>query len=116
ERAGMVARAAAYLAAVRDYRGFDDVEGWRHGVAHGADGVLQLVLNAQVDRAQVDALLAAVAAQVVPESAHAYVFGEPERLARPVVYAARRGMLDGDEWTRWFAALPPRLGDATQAY
>lgn len=116
ERAGMVARAAAYLAAVRDYRGFDDAEGWRHGVAHGADWLLQLVLNAQVDRAQVDVLLATVAAQAVPESAHAYVFGEPGRLARPVVYAARRGLLDGDEWMRWFAALPPRLGDAEQAY
>ena len=35
ERADMVARAADYLTSVRDYRGFDAVEGWRHGVAHG---------------------------------------------------------------------------------
>lgn len=116
ERADMVARAAAYLVSVRDYRGFDAAEGWRHGVAHGADWLLQLVLNAQVDRGQVNTLLAAVAVQAVPESAHAYVFGEPGRLARPVVYAARRGLLDEDAWTRWFAALPPRLGDAAAAY
>ena len=116
ERADMVARAAAYLASVRDYRGFDAVEGWRHGVAHGADWLLQLVLNEQVDRAQVDVLLQAVAEQAVPESAHAYVFGEPGRLARPVLYAARRGLLDEGAWTRWFGALPPRLGVPKQAY
>jgi len=116
ERADMVARAAAYLASVRDYRGFDAVEGWRHGVAHGADWLLQLVLNEQVDRAQVDVLLQAVAEQVVPESAHAYVFGEPGRLARPVLYAAKRGLLDEAAWTRWFGALPARLGVAEQAY
>ncbi|UOV06168.1 DUF2785 domain-containing protein [Pseudoxanthomonas sp. F37] len=116
ERADMVARAAAYLASVRDYRGFDAVEGWRHGVAHGADWLLQLVLNEQVDRAQVEVLLQAVAEQAVPENAHAYVFGEPGRLARPVLYAARRGLLDEAAWTRWFAALPPRLGVAEQAY
>ena len=116
ERAVMVERAAAYLSSVRDYRGFDAKEGWRHGVAHGADWSLQLVLNERVDRAQVETLLQAVAAQVVPEDAHAYVFGEPGRLARPVLYAAKRGVLDAAAWTRWFDALPPRLGDANLAY
>ncbi|WP_299341255.1 DUF2785 domain-containing protein [uncultured Pseudoxanthomonas sp.] len=116
ERDAMVRRAAAYLSSVRDYRGFDAKDGWRHGVAHGADWVLQLVLNERVDRAQVETLLRAVAAQVVPESAHAYVFGEPGRLARPVLYAAKRGLLEEAAWTGWFGALPPRLGDAKQAY
>ena len=116
ERDAMVRRAAAYLSSVRDYRGFEAKEGWRHGVAHGADWVLQLVLNERVDRAQMETLLQAVAVQVVPGNAHAYVFGEPGRLARPVLYAAKRGLLDEAAWMRWFDALPPRLGDATQAY
>lgn len=116
ERDAMVRRAADYLSSVRDYRGFDAKEGWRHGVAHGADWALQLVLNERVDRAQVETLLQAVAAQVMPENAHAYVFGEPGRLARPLLYAAKRGLLDEAAWTRWFDALPPRLGDAKQAY
>ena len=30
---------------VRDYRGFDAKQGWRHGVAHGADLLLQLSRN-----------------------------------------------------------------------
>jgi hypothetical protein len=51
---------------VRDYRGFDTAEGWRHGVAHGADLALQLVLNPAVDKPQIERLLAAVGRQVAP--------------------------------------------------
>ncbi len=116
ERANMVKRAVGYVATVRDYRGFDNVEGWRHGVAHGADWLLQLALNEQVDRKQLDSILSAVAVQAVPESGHAYVFGEPGRLARPVVYTAKRGLLTEVEWTVWFSALPSRLGEAKNAY
>lgn len=116
EREAMVARATAYLSSVRDYRGFDDKQGWRHGVAHGADWLMQLSLNSALERPQLDAILAAVAAQVVPESAHAYVFGEPERLARPVIFIARRGVHSAAEWQAWFASLVPKLGDPAQAY
>ncbi|SOD56868.1 DUF2785 domain-containing protein [Pseudoxanthomonas wuyuanensis] len=116
ERATMVGHAVTYLASVRDYRGFDDAQGWRHGVAHGADWLLQLALNEQVDRTQAESMLAAIASQVAPESAHAYVYGEPGRLARPVVYLAHRGLLDQAQWQAWFAALPPRLGEPAQAY
>ncbi len=116
ERAGMVERAASWLAAVGDYRGYRDGEGWRHGVAHGADWVMQLAMNGQVDRAQLLVLLDAVAVQVVPAGGHAYVHGESARLARPVMQAARRGLLDAADWQDWFAALPARLGDQAAAY
>ena len=116
ERAAMVDKAAAYIEGVRDYRGYDDVQGWRHGVAHGADWLMQLALNPALDRAQADRILAAVAAQAVPASGHAYVFGEPERLARPVLFVAQRGLHSDAEWAAWFAALVPRIGDAKQAY
>ncbi|MDQ3229213.1 MAG: DUF2785 domain-containing protein [Pseudomonadota bacterium] len=116
ERATMVETAAAYVESVRDYRGFDDTEGWRHGVAHGADWLMQLALNPALDRAQLDRMLAAVASQVVPETPHAYVHGEPGRLARPVLYAAKRGLHSVAEWQAWFTALVPKLGEAKQAY
>lgn len=116
ERVAMVEKAAAYVEGVRDYRGYDDVQGWRHGVAHGADWLMQLALNPALDRAQADRILAAVAAQAVPGSGHAYVFGEPERLARPVLFVAQRGLHSDAEWAAWFAALVPRIGDAEQAY
>lgn len=116
ERDAMVGRATRYLRSVRDYRGFDDADGWRHGVAHGADWLLQLTSNPVLDKQQVQDILAAVAEQVVPEASHAYAFGEPGRLVRPVVFAARGGLLSEAEWQTWFAALPDRLGDASLAY
>lgn len=110
ERAAMVGRATAYVASVDDYRGFVDGQGWRHGVAHGADWLMQLALNPALDRAQLEATLAAVATQAVPTAGHAYVFGEGARLARPVLFVAARGVLSPEEWAAWFTALRARLG------
>ena len=116
ERAAMVDQAAAYVESVSDYRGFDDKEGWRHGVAHGSDWLMQLAMSPALERAQTDRILASIAVQVVPESAHAYVFGEPGRLARPLLYIAKRGLYSETDWQAWFAALPPKLGSADKAY
>jgi hypothetical protein len=116
EREAMVEAAADYLASVRDYRGYDDAQGWRHGVAHGSDWLMQLALNPALERAQLDPMLKAIASQAVPESAHAYVFGEPGRLARPVLYLAKRGWLNEAEWAAWFGELPARIGDPAKAY
>jgi hypothetical protein len=101
QRAALIDVAVRYVISVRDYRGFDPQEGWRHGVAHGADLLLQLVLNPAVDREALDRLLDAVAAQVAPVGEHSYIDGEPERLARPVLFAAQRGMLTPEEWSTW---------------
>jgi hypothetical protein len=112
ERAALVRSGTAYLAGVRDYRGFDEREGWRHGVAHGADLMLQLAVHPALDRAQLDALLAAIAAQVVP-AGHFYVYGEGDRLMAPVFYIGRRDVLSAEEWSAWFAALAARLPNGT---
>jgi hypothetical protein len=106
----MVESAARYMASIEDYRGFDDQEGWRHGVAHASDWLMQLALNPALDRGQLDRILSAVATQVVPSTPHAYVHGEPGRLARPVLFVAQRGLHTEAEWTAWFTALAPKLG------
>lgn len=116
ERGAMVEAAARYMASIEDYRGFDDKAGWRHGVAHGSDWLMQLALDPALDRGQLDRILAAVATQVVPSQAHAYVFGEPGRLARPVLFVAKRGLHTEAEWTAWMSAFAPKLGDAKRAY
>ncbi|MGH8074577.1 MAG: DUF2785 domain-containing protein [Lysobacter sp.] len=115
ELADMVQRAAAYLEGVRDYRGFQRGAGWRHGVAHGADWLMQLSLNPALDDLQRQRLLAAVATQVVPGQ-HAYVFGEPERLAAPVLLLARGGLHDAAGWQAWLGALPARLDSPDQGW
>lgn len=106
ERSGLIGAAHDYLAGLTDYRGFDDVEGWRHGVAHASDLLMQLSLNPRLTRTQADAILDAVALQAGPTS-HAYVFGESERLAAPVLYLARRDFFSEDDWAAWFSGLWP---------
>jgi hypothetical protein len=65
---------------------------------------MQLALNPALDKAQLDRILAAVATQVAPQG-EAYVFGEPERLARPVLWTAARGLHTEAEWTAWLARV-----------
>jgi hypothetical protein len=114
ERDEMVRRAVAWFTGVRDYRGLDPMEGWRHGVAHGSDWLLQLALNPALDQDALQLMLDAVALQAVPDTGHAYVFGEPERLARPVLYIAARRLITESAWNAWFDALLARLGTAPE--
>lgn len=108
QRLDLLERACRYLASVRDYRGFVPGEGWRHGVAHGADLLMQLSLNPALDAAAQRRILQAVAAQVLAGSGHAYQFGEGQRLARPALFAAARAEIPADDWQRWLdATLAP---------
>ncbi len=104
QRAQLVDASVAYLEGVRDYRGYDEREGWRHGTAHAADLMLQLVLNPNVDRTQLERIRAAIASQVAPNG-HFYIYGESERLARPILYMAQRNEFTEAEWTAWFTEL-----------
>ncbi len=117
ERQDLLERACAYLAGVRDYRGFTAGEGWRHGVAHGADLLMQLSLNPALDAAGQRRILLAVASQVLAAGGQAYQFGEGQRLARPALFAAARGELSAEDWQQWLtstlaAAAPSTSPDA----
>lgn len=105
QRGQLVSAAADYLESVTDYRGFDEKQGWRRGVAHGADLAMQLALNGELDRAQLDRLLAAVRKQIAPAGDHFYVYGESERLLRPMLFIAQRGQHDDAFWKAWLADL-----------
>lgn len=109
ERDQIVERSAAWLAGVRDYRGFDEKEGWRHGVAHGADLMVQLAVHPLLERAQGETVLAAIAEQVMPAGGHFYRYGESERLMAPVFYLARRGWWQAPDWERWLESVVQRL-------
>lgn len=117
QRQDLLERACAYVAGVQDYRGFTPGEGWRHGVAHGADLLMQLSLNPALDVAAQRRILQAVASQVLAGGAHAYEFGEGQRLARPTLYAAWRGEVSAEDWQQWLtstlaAATPNANPDA----
>lgn len=104
QRRHLVNDTAGYLSGIRDYRGFDDKQGWRHGVAHASDLVMQLALNPAVEKPQLDLLLDATTGQI-GLSGHSYIHGEPERLLRAVLYIAKRDVHAEKEWQAWMDSL-----------
>lgn len=118
EREALLRTGAHYVSSLRDYRGFDEREGWRHGVAHGADLLMQLALNPALTRAQLDTILAAVASQIAPAGGVFYRYGESERLMRPVLFVATRALHSAQEWSEWLAkvASPAPLTDWSAAF
>lgn len=114
----LVDRAARYLSNVSDYRGYSDDQGWRHGVAHGADWAMQLILNDRISAKQTKTLLDAVKAQVQAGAGHAYIHGEASRLARPVLFAARKGEAIEMDWSTWMteAVSPAPLENWNDAF
>lgn len=106
-RRDLVAQACAFMRGVRDYRGFVPGEGWRHGVAHGADLLMQLALNPALDAADGPAMLGAIAAQVAPPGNHSYIHGESARLVRPVLFLAATGKASDADLAAFFGQLKP---------
>lgn len=108
ELLALAVKAQFYMTNIRDYRGFDEKEGWRHGVAHGSDLLMQLALNPRIDKEALGLIVSGVGTQVAPNG-HVYIHGESERLAQPVLFAAARGVKNEQQWTDWFKQLatPP---------
>lgn len=104
QRQEMVDQAAHYLRNIRDYRGYDEQQGWRHGLAHAADWMMQLSLNPALKKSQHSLMLAALAQQIRNDQ-HFYVYGEGERLMTPVFYLGLRSDLTVEEWDNWFSSL-----------
>ena len=103
-RTDAVNTSASYLQSITDYRGYDDTEGWRHGVAHSADLLMQLALNENIGAEQHQTMLSAIAAQATPQDT-SYIFGEAGRLARPVLFIAAQEKIDAEVWTEWFGSI-----------
>ncbi|MFZ6875486.1 DUF2785 domain-containing protein [Undibacterium sp. Di27W] len=117
ERVDIVNAASHYLSNLRDYRGFDEKEGWRHGIAHSADLMLQLAMNPAIEKAQHETMLAAIASQVAPAS-HFYQYGEGVRLMTAVYYLAKTPSFNKRDWDLWFNKLMEKSiqpGSYTQA-
>jgi len=115
QRSQLAGAAADYLQSIRDYRGFDEKQGWRHGVAHAADVMLQLSLNPALGRAEHERMMAAIASQVAPAGEHFYHYGEGERLMAPVFYLSRAKTMECSDWDRWFAHLGTPAPGSRQA-
>jgi hypothetical protein len=103
-RAALLDAAIAYFEGVRDYRGFDATTGWRHGVAHGADLLGELALEADFSVTQLERILTALATQVAAHDDHVYAFGESERLAAAAARVAKNSAITPEAWSRFLTA------------
>jgi hypothetical protein len=111
QRKSMLESATGYMRSISDYRGFDPQAGYRHAVAHASDLMLQLVLNPALGRDDLVSIRDALASQIAPRG-QSYITGESERLVRPILFMAQRGVFSEAEWTAWFAQVagPGELG------
>ena len=66
---------------------------------------MQLTLNPLTAKAELDHMMLAVATQVAPEADVAYWAGEPDRLARPIVFIAQRKLHTEGEWQTFFSKV-----------
>lgn len=113
QREQVVKVAAEFLQSIDDYRGYDDIIGWRHSVAHTADLMLQLTLNPALQKPHLDKLLASLSHQVVPKKNHFYIYGESKRIALPIVYIFLNKEYQVKDWNLWINNLVSPLPFAT---
>jgi len=97
----LVSKSTAFMSNTNDYRGFDEVIGWRHNVAHTADIFLQLALNPAINKAQLTQMLNAIGEQVLAKNTHFYIYGEPERLSTALLYILLKNQHSEQDWQRW---------------
>lgn len=103
QRELLVSQSTAFMRETIDYRGFEAGIGWRHRIAHNADLFLQLSLNPAITKAQLTRMLNAIGQQVLASDNHFYIYGEPKRLAMPLLYIFLREQHSEQEWQAWLA-------------
>lgn len=105
QRSHLVNVGTRYLSNLTDYRGFSGQVGWRHGIAHSSDLMLQLALNPAINKTQLNIILTALATQVTAKEQHSYTQGEPKRLAMAVIYVFLREELSVEDWNTWLSGI-----------
>jgi hypothetical protein len=105
ERQALRDAGIAWLVRWRDYRAHDDVQGWRHGVAHGADLLMQLSIGPAMTPEGASRVLDALGSQVLAHGQLAYRHGEGERLARAARFALLRSGWSAAQVQGWLAEL-----------
>lgn len=98
-----------YLRGLRDYRGYDQKEGWRHAVPHASDLMMELARHKAVGKKDQQLILEAVATQLYAAGSQSppqfYHFSEGSRMARAVYYVTQRSEITTAEWEAWFGAF-----------
>jgi hypothetical protein len=102
---GILDKGLWYLDAEKDPRGYDPVKGWAHALAHTADLLLVLARNRNIEGADLSRMLSAISAKMIHSTAHLYIHGEDERLARAVLEILRRGLIPSGQVESWAKSM-----------
>ena len=92
-----------YFTSERDLRGYDQVHGWGHAVAHTSDALKFLARGPQWAPGNLSRLLAAVRTRL-DTSESVFVWGEMDRLAQALHAAIRRPGTDPAPVEAWVAS------------
>ncbi|WP_414830602.1 DUF2785 domain-containing protein [Alteromonas sp. H39] len=110
---------SSYLDKQTDYRGFSEQVGWRHGLAHAADVILQLALNPALTHSQIKQSASVLLQHISPQNAPALTDGEPYRMARAIAYLMLREEVNVNDWKdimREHGNSAPRYPNWTDTY
>ena len=105
-------RVLDYFAREIDLRGYVEVKGWAHAVAHTADLLDEFAQCEEIDRAELLRILDAIKAKLIAAEV-VFIAEEDERLAYAVLSLFGRGTLlerDLEPWIKSFAPIE-RVGE-----
>lgn len=101
----ILAKGLWYLEAEKDPRGYVQVKGWAHALAHTADLLMVLSKNRNVAKDNLSDILKAVAKKITRQNNYVYIHREDERLANAVIQIFKRNLLSYSEIEAWINSL-----------
>jgi Protein of unknown function (DUF2785) len=104
-----------YFHLERDWRGFVTGQGWAHSVAHTADVLANLAKNPNVDAANLERILNAIAAKLTTLDSPVLAHHEASRLAVAAHNVIARGVLAPKMFHAWLDGMPDTLYPRSQA-
>ncbi|MCA0993809.1 DUF2785 domain-containing protein [Pseudalkalibacillus hwajinpoensis] len=101
-----------YLREERDTRGYVEIKGWAHSIAHGADALTEVIRHALFDMEKMDECLEVIKECLFKE-ATTYVDDEDERLMFALEALMDRGLKE-QHLSNWIELLSTELDDLFQ--
>lgn len=101
-----------YLREEQDTRGYVEIKGWGHSIAHGADALTEIIRHPLFDIGKMDECLEVIQECLFKE-ATTYVDDEDERLLFAVEALLDRGLKEQD-LSNWIELLSTELNDLFQ--
>lgn len=101
-----------YFTLEKDMRGYVDVKGWAHSVAHGADALCELSESKYIEHAKLVEILSVIKGAICINT-YSYINEEDERLINAVESIINRNILSEEEINNWIEsfAIVEKIGE-----